>query len=330
MSLDKKTQALNQSGAFLQFSVLTELNKRGWQSLVEVPVTVMPFVTHQSKHPLLYTRLLYDKKFESSHFPQAITESQTQFLKEETSVDIDASKIIEIEFDPPLTFRLCIEVKKNDPKYSDWCFFQLKKNSEPMRVITKTLVKQGRVTLFHVPPTFGHDDIYVQTNQFHHWDIFRHPISDFALALQSENINKDYYRSEKTKIDEAARQIIKGTYGLVIEKLIHQVTTGEGYIDSPNIFVPIIVTNANLYLCKFDPKDIDSNSGHITKDPNFEPIDSVICEYPTPKEVQFPDPLSSDLDAEKRNHVVKWHVLILTPKGFVKFLDEIDKIKHMQ
>ncbi|MCH7785637.1 MAG: hypothetical protein IIB06_09530 [Bacteroidetes bacterium] len=82
-------------------------------------------------------------------------------------------------------------------------------------------------------------------------------------------------------------------------------------------------------MCRFNPDDIDPISGHITKDPKYEPIDSIIYECPKPKEVQFPDTLGSDLPAELRDHVAKWHVLVMSPKGFSEFLDGIDKIKSM-
>jgi len=329
--LDDKTKSLNQSGAFLQFYVLNELNKRDWSTLVETPVSVAPFDMHPERHPLLYKKLLIDRKIPADKFSQAVLESQNKAMKVETSVDIDAGKLIELKFESyNVLFRLCIEVKKNDPRYSDWCFFQHKVNSEPMRLIQKTITSVGRVNLFKVTENDRHSNpIYIQTNQYPFWDLFKKEIADFALALQNKDINREYYKSEKTKVDEAARQIIKGTYGLIIEKVMHQVTTGENYSHNPDIFIPIVVTNANLFLCKFNPNDIDPKSGHITKDPKYESIDSIIYECPKPKEVQFPDTLGSDLPAELRDHVTKWHVLVMSPKGFSEFLDGIDKINSV-
>lgn len=329
--LDRKTNSLNQSGAFLQFHILNELTKRNWSTLVETPVSIAPFNRNPETHPLLAGQFAKQRIISADNFTQAVLESQNQTMKEETSVDIDAGKSIELKYEShSANFRLCIEVKKNDPRYSDWCFFQQKINTEPMRVITKNITIKGRVCLFSVPPTDRYGNpIYVETNQFHFWDIFKHHIADFALALQNEEVSKEYYRSEKTKVDEAARQIIKGTYGLIIEKILNQVSTAKDYSHSPDIFVPIIVTNANLFLCKFDSNKIDPKSGHLTKDPQYVSVDSIIYECPTPKGVQFPLSLASNLPAEFRNHVLKWHVLVMSPKGFVMFLDEIDKIDMM-
>jgi len=272
--LDKKTNSLNQSGAFLQFHILNELNKKNWATLVETPVSVAPFNKKPETHPLLQSQLETERTIPADKFSQAVLESQNQTLKTETSVDIDAAKTIDLKFNPVnVRFRLCVEVKKNDPKYSDWCFFQQKINTEPMRVITKTLRSEGRVILFSVPENDRHHNkIFVQTNQYHFWKIFKHDIADFALALQNENVKKEYYRSEKTKVDEAARQIIKGTYGLIIDKVLNQVSTGDDYSNNPDIFVPIVVTNANLFLCKFTPKDIDPKSGHIKKRSEIQSI----------------------------------------------------------
>lgn len=325
--LDKKTMSLNQSGAFLQFHVLNELTKRQWATLVETPVTIAPFDSHPEKHPLIYKQLMADRKIPADKFSQAVLESQNKAMREETSVDIDAQKLKEIQFENyNINFRLCIEVKKNDPRYSDWCFFQHKKNNEPMRLIQKTITRRGLVDLFQITESDKYGNpIFVQTYQYHRWKLFEKEIADFGLALQNKEVNRDYYRSEKTKVDEAARQIIKGTYGLIIEKLIHQVTKGEGYTHNPDIFIPIIITNANLFLCKFNLKDIDPITGQITKDPEYEPVDSIIYEYPKPKEVQFPNTLDGVLSAELRDHVSKWHVLVMNPKGFSEFLDEIEE-----
>lgn len=328
--LDKKTKALNQSGAFLQFSVLKELTKRHWYTTVEKPVSIAPFISHPEKQPAIYNQLLVDSQIPADKFYQAMLDSQLLSLKEETSVDINAVKEKTIEFDPNVHFHLCIEVKKNDPRYSDWCFFQHKVKNEPMHVISKNITSQGRVNLFLISPTDRYGNpIYVQTNQYHFWSIFQHEISDFGLALQNETIKPEYFRSEKTKVDEAANQIIKGTYGIILEDVLNQVTSGKGYDHSPHIYIPIIVTNANLYLLDFDTDDIDPVSGHIKKEPKFQPVDSIIYEHPTPKEVQFPQPLSDRLDRDFREQIAKWHVLILSPKGFVEFLENLEAIKTM-
>lgn len=326
VTLDKKTQSLNQSGAFLQIHVLYQLIKKDWYAEVENPVTVAPFVNDPKNDPLLWG-VPRASKISASLFPEVVAKSQVQFQREETSVDIHTSKVVKDEYLEDIEFRLCIEVKKNDPRYSDWCFFQQKKTSDPMTLIQKSIRNTGLVSLFMVPETnIYSNEVWVQAFQSHYWDPFKHIVCDFALALQNEEVKKEYYKSEKTKVDDAARQIIKGTYGLIIERVLHQVSTGTGYTNTREIFVPIVVTNANLLLCMFDQKDIDPKTGHITKDPKYTKVDAIIYQLPAPKEVHFPDPLSNILTPKQKKYVSKWDVLILSPKGLVEFLDGIDKI----
>lgn len=321
--MDKKTNSLNQSGAFLQIFALNELRKRNWDTEVETPRTIAPFVSNpKDKRTVLFRG--DPNKLDSSKFPEAVAESQNQMQREETSLDIYAGKEIKI-LTESATIRLCVEVKKNDPSYVDWVFFQHEKQAGPIRVIINCIRSIGRVDLFRVPPATRHsNDIFVQTKQFTNWDPIEGEIADFALALHNKEVKKEYFKSDKTKVDDATRQIIKGTYGTIIDHIVHQVVTGQGYSNDPDVFIPIIVTNANLFLCEFDPKDIDSHSGHITKDPNYKPIDSIIYEYPIPQGVQFPEPLAGNLDSLSRRQVLKWHVLITNPFGFVKLLEKMD------
>ena len=52
----------------------------------------------------------------------------------------------------------------------------------------------------------------------------------------------------------------------------------------------------------------------------------MIYEYNSPKTVQYPEPLFGNLQPEIRRATSKWYVLIMSPKGFVTFLNEITKI----
>ena len=194
-----------------------------------------------------------------------------------------------------------------------------------MRTITGCIQSIGDVNLFRVGKTTRQDnEIFVQLTNFPHWSFLVHDVCDFGIALRNKELDHEFFKSEKTRIDEALRQIIKGTYGTVIEHITHQIVTAEGYEPIPRVFIPIIITNANLFLCKFNPDDIDPRSGHIVKDPEYIAKDVLIYEYPTPKEVQFPELLKGNLDPLRRRKILKWQVLILNPKGFAMLLNEIE------
>lgn len=123
MTLNKKTEALNQSGAFLQIHTLNELKKRGWYTEIESPRTIAPFIYN----PKDQRKILYSdpNRMSAEKFPDAVRASQDFSNKEETSIDIYAGKSVG-NTTAHYTFRLCIEVKKNDPRYVDWCFFPIR------------------------------------------------------------------------------------------------------------------------------------------------------------------------------------------------------------
>lgn len=323
--LNDKTKKLNQSGGFLQIYVLNELKKTGWGYEIETPRIVSPFI----QNPLSLRDLLYrgdPNKLSASLFPQSVLKSQDHGNKEELSVDIYAGKTLHYA-----NIRLVIEVKKKNPDYVDWCFLQHDSKQVSMRVIKKSITNDGNPTLFDIGETDKHGNhIFVQISEFPQYGYFKNDVADFALALkQNQNIDREYHKSEKTEVDKSVIQILKGLYGTVIEDVIHQVVSGEGYENKPIIFIPIIVTNANLYLVDFNPDDINPETGEITNDPTYMARDSIIYEYPNPKTIQYPEPLNARLNALSRSRLLKSHVLIMTPKGFSAFLSSIDNIPEI-
>lgn len=319
---DEMTQKLNQSGAFLQVHVLNELKKRNWDTEIETPRIVAPFIQNPVKLRDLLNRG-DSNRINADEFPHAVSLSQDHVNKEELSLDIYAGNKKQFGF-----LRLVIEVKKKNPDYVDWCFLQLEKKKEPMRVINKSInAAHGYPTLFHVGETTRYgNELFVQIDQFPQWTYLKKEVSDFAIALKEKKVGKEYYKSEKTEIDRSVIQILKGLYGTINEHVIHQVVSGKGYDNLPDIYIPIIVTNANLFLVDFDPNDINDETGQISKNPNYISVNSIIYEYPTPKTIQYPEPLNAQLNEISRLRLLKSQVLIMNTKGFSEFLSEIESI----
>lgn len=318
-SLSDKTNSLNQSGAFLQIHILKQLTDHRWTANPEYPVTVSPFISEPKKQQIIDARFRSGATFvDPTTFVTAIQESLSKSEVKETSIDVVGFKTIGSG-----DFYLCIEAKKLNPQYIDWVFFKQEVKSDVMNLILHTYDSKAIVQLFTTVPTnLFVANTYYEIRNADDWKPTKHEVTDFTVALTNSKISGEYFKSEKTIIDQAARQIIEGTYGFILDKIIENIQKGEKVVsDNGNeIFIPIIVTNANLYICDFDQKDIDSISGHIRKDPIFRKVDSVIYECATPKTVQFPNPLSSNLSLEQRKALKKWHVLILSPKGLDDFL----------
>lgn len=320
-NLKEETQSLNQSGAFLQIHTINQLTKLGWETIVEFPVRAAPFMEDPKRHSIIRAQLLNLGYFNTDIFRKAIFDCRDYSFLEETSIDIVGTKIIGNKI-----FKICIKVKKLNPKYTDWCFIQQKSNYDNYRVMITSKKDDGLVPLFTVPQSnLLKEELSLRLEEFKTRYQTDFTIADFGIALYEKQTNPEFYTSEKTVVDKAARQIISGTYELTIEALIHRVQQGTKFDPGlEEIFIPVVVTNANLLHCEFDPSDIDPVTGQINRDPNYKNVNGIIYECATPKSVQYPDQVSRQLDAKERKYTGKWHVLIMSPEGLGHMLNLIE------
>ena len=320
-SISETTSALNQSGSFLQIHVMNILEKFEWSVDPEHPVESAPFVNDPMTHPTYYQSGRFQSEyFTPKKFVQASVEYQNKIELEETSIDVVAGKASEDRI-----FKLCIECKNLNPDYSDWIFFRNKSHKGPMNLITKSINKSiGFVSLFKIPGTTQYgSEIHIELNKFSEWDPLKHLITNFSVALANKKIDKITYQSRKNLVDNAARQIIIGMYGFIIESIFQQVLTSQGYQDPTTVFIPIIVTSANLKICEIDSEQINPRTGYVEKEPTYVETDSIIYQCAPPKSVRFPHSSFAMLSPEHKKEVSKWHILILTPNGFAKFLSDL-------
>ena len=315
--ISNSTKSINQSGMFLQSLIYKQLDFDGWSVDIEYPVQVAPFTADPIKHGNYHingeTRKLM---YHPQDIIRAIEECKNKIELEETSIDVVGT------IGSETAINLCIECKKLDPIYSDWIFFDVSK-PKPMNVIIKGIQSRGHISLFKIPETSScGNEIFVELHKWEGDTALRNPVSNASVALTNNKIDRKTYQSSKSLIDNASRQIIKGTYGFILEKLQSDILGGFLHSTLETV-IPIIVTTANLQKCIINPKDIDPDSGYITKEPTYEKIDSIIYECPTPKSVRFPQPNFNKLSVEARKEIYKWQVLIVSPKGFIDFMKQI-------
>jgi len=318
-NLSDKTKSLNQSGAFLQIYVQNELTKYEWNTSMEVPLRVSPFLTDpwKKEETLQFFTFDYDR-IDPVLFVKSAKNSLDRNIIDETSIDVIGQKAIGTDYH----FNLCIEAKKLNPNYSDWVFFQKHTKLNEMNFVCRQPINPTKITLFKIPkitPLTAESHLIISNMT----DYFQYPVCNFGLALAKNKIDKQYYKSEKTIVDEAARQIIKGTFGYIINKIFDQILNGfpERYpYDTFDCFMPIVVTTAKLFLCNYDVNDIDSDTGKITKDPSYKQVDSLIYQCAAPTSVQFPSTLENNDSIRQILLTSKWDVLVLSPKGLTKFL----------
>ena len=248
--LTDSTKSINQSGIFLQSFISRQLATNYWSVDVEYPVQVAPFIADPSKHKNYPSEGTERPMYHTQDVIRVIEECKNKMELEETSIDVVATT------ENGEAVYLCIECKKLDPAYSDWVFFDVS-NPKTMNTITKNTQNTEDISLLDIPEIlFPNDGIFIK---LHKWETstLRRSISNTSIALTNHKIDKKTYKSSKSLIDNATRQIIKGTYGFILERIQNDILHGlsRSYLET---FIPIIVTTANLRKCLVNLEDIDS------------------------------------------------------------------------
>jgi len=70
-------------------------------------------------------------------------------------------------------------------------------------------------------------------------------------------------------------------------------------------------------------------NGFLSEPLKLDSTDSIIYEVDSPDSVRFPSPDFSKLDLDKKRSISKWHVLIMTVEGFMKFLKDLENEKDL-
>lgn len=262
--LMEQQSALNESGTFLQISVFHKIIEAGWGAETEVPVSIAPFVSDPMKQDVAIKKTQQqgepmEIKTRSGGFQQAIVNSQSESLRKETSIDVLASASKD-----NFTYVLCIEVKKLNPYYVSWIFFQQNVLENNFRVLAKSTVGGGTLNLLSILESDLVDEkLFVQVEKFDKLKSFTPNIYDYGVTLTKDD--KGNYKFQKSSLNKATTQVIEGTFGSIVDSVTNQVSTGTGYDYDIQYFIPIIVTNANILTCNYDVKDLDLNSGVISK-----------------------------------------------------------------
>lgn len=332
----KLTNTVSSTGIFLQFLVKNELEKlnikmrdrrANWDSQIEYPVRLSPFFRDPKD---------IGKNFSPEDNIKNINSCQIQNESEETRLDLvsTSDKIMDYP-SKKVKFSLCIECKKLDPDYATWIFFKTKETVN-MNLISKNTNSEGGITLLEIPETSEiTQKIYIQLLKKWKLKSIRHVLCDSSVAVNPNETKKgkkdrEYYKRDFDKIDNAARQIIKGTYGYILDKLNHQIASAnEDYGFNNIIYFPIIVTTAELKIGTFDESKIDHTDGFLKEPLGMKNVDSLIYESGSSNSVRFPSPDFSRLDIGQKRDTAKWHVLIMSINGFKKFLNDLEEEKSL-
>ena len=295
--LKQQLEALDGSGVALRAKVLGQLKKDNWRVEKDVSVSAAPFL-YDSVKPRETMRPENDAE-RGTKSRNGIVRIQNEHLRREASLDIVATS--------DSTRVLCVGIEKRDPLRENWVFANPDvdegfpdasiENRKFVAVSRNSSSEQKSDDLLHVPESDSAPkgwairmekvELLLETYRY-----------DQGLSFQK---NEGEYAPNRS-LANASGRIIEGTFGLIVESLIRQVSSNEGRNEQK--FIPIIVTTANILLCKHKENEL------IVDD---APKDAVVYNCPVPLRARFPGHIAGWDGRKYRSG--RWPVLIVTPQG---------------
>jgi hypothetical protein len=145
--------------------------------------------------------------------------------------------------------------------------------------------------------------------------------------LKYKKLN-DKTKTSNAAINQAAHQIALATEAIINEELVNSKTLST-HVKMPykhQIIIPTIVTTAKLFICKFDPKDIDQRTGEISfSKTTLEQQHYLLYEYPLP--VHFhstPTDKVGVLKTGNKDFGTRMDILIVNSSALPAFLSKLE------
>jgi hypothetical protein len=249
------------------------------------------------------------------NYPVEFPPPNGPFRGKESTLDIRASRDISEH-----RWCLLIECKKNNPEFVDWVFFQ-----KPLKRSSKDFFVSQIENTPRTPPAQGWDT--VQTLQ---------PLyCGFAIADEARETRANYLEwknsGNKTKTSNAAIQDAAYQVSLAKQAVVHEDDAISRRIGNSSpaappwrkkLYLPTIVTTARIFLCEFDPREVDPGTGEImaTKASIAERY-SLVFEYPLPRHLHFaPANVAGSYREGLVDSFTRQHILVVQSHHFPTFL----------
>ncbi|MHB8638627.1 MAG: hypothetical protein ACYDBL_02360 [Candidatus Acidiferrales bacterium] len=242
--------------------------------------------------------------FKSKEYPVSVGETQT-------SVDF----IFRAKNHQPRFMYFVFECKRANPKYSNWLFSR----SVPLAAVNRSLLVTKLTTnnakhAFTLPVRVSSHELRSELK----YDDFVDP---YGVEV------RDKKEGDPTKsIFGACQQVLTGIAGLVTEE---KQRLEDGKVASfESLYIPIVLTTANLFRTEFRARDVDISTGRINADKTKTiPVKWIVIDFPTtgPLQVTLPEGVLSDegpTDEYREKFKVK-SVAIVKAEAIKEFFERI-------
>jgi hypothetical protein len=249
-----------------------------------------------------------------SNYPVAYT---SKHLVKESALDIRAYTQVNA-----IRTTLLIECKKNNPDFIEWVFFS--PNQKQNTNIT--------FSALHNVPTDTNTWNTSPILQGFYFDI---PRVDEARETRGQyqsigNDKRDKTKTSNGAISEAAYQIALATQAIHLEEAKfsqNESVAGKAW-HMPwglQVFLPTIVTSARLFICEFDPSEVDPASGEVPYEKaklNEQPY--LIYQYTLPYHLQnISERMADSLTLKDIETYLRMNVFVVHSKEFDTFLTDV-------
>ncbi|MCX6740321.1 MAG: hypothetical protein NTZ49_03780 [Candidatus Parcubacteria bacterium] len=248
-----------------------------------------------------------------SEFPYTHPSSNGPILGAHGSIDIVAVRGVKGIEEKTLLF-LIIECKKANSNIKNWIFLNESLDKKPLFIFSDI-----------IDNNLMYERKYL-TRQLTFPDLGYRLIGDFNYCNQSIETNDKLTtinRNQDDKIYKAIRQAAHGSYALEnkIPKYIEGISNKVNFLQFKHfIYLPVVVTTANLYLTKLDYKKIQNGDVNF-KDIDMEEKKWLSYEFPLPDFINY-GVIRDSITISSENRTT----FIVNDKSFVEFLKNVGTI----
>ncbi len=278
-----------------------------------------------------------DWTFKSSRYPVEFPPSYTPQVSLTQNSELDLWGTCN---PPDLKIELLVECKKNNPDYTDWIFFPTQYPTPPsLRTLEYIhLPRTGgsywapnRKTLYLVtPPNIAITDDGRETKGKYQprWQESKNEKKNGKMKA-----DPNFTRTSNTAITDAANQIARATQALLNqERRNQQVLALGGGQPIPtwhHVFLPLVVTTANLWTCQFPAEKVDMVTGEIPfSEVQYQQHPYLFFTYALPPILQFHtgDDRSEYRTDGEWEQLARFSILVVQSAAFPGLLTHLSKM----
>src|SRR5258708_30159359 len=210
-----------------------------------------------------------DWTFRSSRYPVEFPPSYSPQVSQTKNSELDLWGNCS---SPGLKIELLVECKKNNPDYTDWVFFPTT-NPAPIYPSIRGVKYSPPQTETHPWTANSHIFYLVPPPNIPITGDGREIKGDYQTRSQQKQTNeKQLIRTSNEAITEASYLIALATQALLHQERRNQEALAAGRVHPmPNysdVFLPLIVTTANLWTCQFPAEKVNN----ITREISFSEV----------------------------------------------------------